>query len=242
MSNILKQEWVFETPISKRRKWRWTYICSNCGKTDSKIYKISTWHDLCKHCSKGGFSTQEFINKCNEIHKYRYTYLNTQYINKRSPVTITCLQHGDFVRKAGDHLEGSNCPQCSLIFKGTKSSTRIYNKLQDNDYQPIINPRFTNKIAKLYLLYLPTVDMYKLGYCTTSLKKRMQQTDFILIKQWELPYKNAVNTEHMLHKQLQEFAYVGTKKLIRTGNTELYKINILDLVTELITKHGDLTE
>ena len=55
---------------------------------------------------------EEFIQKAKIVHKEKYTYDKTVYINSRSKVTITCPIHGDFEQLANSHLQGQGCPKC----------------------------------------------------------------------------------------------------------------------------------
>lgn len=58
-------------------------------------------------------NTAEFINKAFKVHLGKYTYLKTNYINAKTPVTITCLVHGDFSQTPDSHLRGCGCVKCS---------------------------------------------------------------------------------------------------------------------------------
>lgn len=73
----------------------------------------------CKECglvktiSSTVGSTKDFILKAKEVHLGRYTYENVEYKNNRKKVSITCLQHGDFLQKPNDHLsKKQGCPKC----------------------------------------------------------------------------------------------------------------------------------
>jgi len=113
MSNILKKEFRLPSPTSKKKRWYWTIKCPKCGKIEEKIYS-NKFINLCTHCAKYGFTTNEFIEKATKIHNGKYLYTNTDYINKRNKVTITCKEHGDFSQRAGDHLQGYGCPKCAI--------------------------------------------------------------------------------------------------------------------------------
>jgi len=71
----------------------------------------------CSLCNLGykknnKITNEEFINKSQIIHDYRYDYSKTKYTNSRSKVIITCLSHGDFEQKAESHTRGRGCPNC----------------------------------------------------------------------------------------------------------------------------------
>lgn len=59
-------------------------------------------------------STREkFIEKADEIHHGRYDYSKVEYINRNTPVIITCEKHGDFLQTPANHLQGKGCPKCN---------------------------------------------------------------------------------------------------------------------------------
>jgi hypothetical protein len=67
----------------------------------------------CQKC-KGGIrsNTGEFIQKAKEIHGDRYNYSQVEYKNQNTPVTIICPEHGDFLQKPTQHLNGAGCQKC----------------------------------------------------------------------------------------------------------------------------------
>jgi len=66
-------------------------------------------------------TTAEFIIKAKEIHGDKYNYSKTNYVNCRTNVIITCIQHGDFFQRPNDHIYNkSGCIKCS----GTKKLSK----------------------------------------------------------------------------------------------------------------------
>ena len=59
-------------------------------------------------------TTEEFIDKAEELHGPTYNYDKVQYVNSHTKVTITCKIHGDFDMKPNNHLNGQNCPKCAV--------------------------------------------------------------------------------------------------------------------------------
>jgi hypothetical protein len=56
---------------------------------------------------------EEFIERSNKIHKNKYIYTKTDYINSYSKIIITCPIHGDFIQRASDHLNSKcGCIEC----------------------------------------------------------------------------------------------------------------------------------
>lgn len=55
----------------------------------------------------------EFIEKSNNIHNYKYDYSKVFYVNNKTPVIIVCKEHGDFKQEPRSHILGkSGCPTC----------------------------------------------------------------------------------------------------------------------------------
>lgn len=109
-----------------------------------------------KYVDRQRMTTEEFIKKAQNIHQDFYSYSKAKYVNSRTPVTITCPIHGNFMQGAGGHLEGYGCRKC-----GDK---------KHGDYRPwyieTYFDRFPEKInipAKLYLLYNNEENFYKVG-------------------------------------------------------------------------------
>lgn len=120
MENVIgfiSSEMRFPTRTSTKKKRYVTFKCPQCGKEETKIYQKANFINLCQHCAKGGFTTDDFIKRGREHFKDKYDYSKTVYVNKRSKVTITCPVHGDFEQMAQEHLEGHGCNQCKFDAK-----------------------------------------------------------------------------------------------------------------------------
>lgn len=277
MFNVLSEEMKYPTPTSiKRKKWV-TFICVRCGKNASKWYDKKLWNCKCEHCSKGGFTTTEFIEKALSVHKTTYDYSKTSYTNKRTMVTIVCKKHGDFLQRPSDHLSGAGCVKCGDELRGKLQQLpssvwlerlKQYPNIKVGNTQEltgsnkavnlicVLHGKFTttlnrigtakylcgecarvshqlqsfrpdlqNETATLYYVYIPSIDMYKLGVTVQPLNKRMQ-LEFTEILTKVMRYEDALKLEHQLHNELKDFRYQGTKKLLKVGNTELYKVDI----------------
>jgi len=57
--------------------------------------------------------TEVFIKMCNEVHKNKYSYDKTIYLNNKSEVIITCPTHGDFKQLPHVHSIGNGCKLCA---------------------------------------------------------------------------------------------------------------------------------
>ena len=92
-----------------------TYVCITCPTHGD--FSIIPSHFLkgygCKKCSKRyRYTTKEWIDLANEVHKERYEYSKTEYIDKNKKVCIICPEHGEFWQLPRHHLNGCGCPKC----------------------------------------------------------------------------------------------------------------------------------
>lgn len=69
----------------------------------------------------------EFINCARKVHGAKYTYNDTNYQGNKTPITITCPIHGEFLQRPNDHLEGKGCPHCGHNI--SKAEEEIYQYL-----------------------------------------------------------------------------------------------------------------
>lgn len=93
-------------------------VCKKHGPFSKTLYNMMR-SDGCPECAKeenaSGFkmSQEEFIRKSIEKHGNVYSYDDVEYINSKTPVTITCKLHGKFRQKPQVHyLLGCGCPRC----------------------------------------------------------------------------------------------------------------------------------
>jgi len=60
---------------------------------------------------------KKFIRKSKKIHKNKYDYSKSVYVNTLTRVTITCPIHGDFEQTPGVHMSGGGCSVCSGVVR-----------------------------------------------------------------------------------------------------------------------------
>lgn len=65
-------------------------------------------------------TTQEFIERAKSIHRDKYNYSKSEYINSDSKILIICPIHGEFWQTAYHHLKGCGCPKCAAKEIGGK--------------------------------------------------------------------------------------------------------------------------
>ena len=64
----------------------------------------------CKH--NAPIDTSLFVERSKKIHRGKYDYSKTVYINNSTNVIITCPVHGDFEQMPVNHLKGRGCSLC----------------------------------------------------------------------------------------------------------------------------------
>ena len=95
-------------------------ICPNHGE----FLQLPFDHLYGKRCpkcaNKYSPTTEEFIQQAKEIHRNRYDYSETEYLNRNTAVKIICPEHGEFFQTPKTHLKGCGCKLCSGMYKSNK--------------------------------------------------------------------------------------------------------------------------
>jgi len=87
-------------------------------------------------------TNKQFIVESNKIHDNFYLYKNVNYLNNKTKVIITCLNHGDFEQLPENHLQGKGCPKCANILRRLKRIKEIEkDKYNGNQLIPSYNPK-----------------------------------------------------------------------------------------------------
>lgn len=171
----------------------------------------------CPKCSfiegnqKKRFSIKEWEHRLLERTGGDVTIVSYDTVGYHNKVTLKCEIHGEFESTFGYITHSLYvCPECA----------RVAHRVQPN--------RANAELAKLYYVYIPEIDMYKLRVTTHSRSSSLSGFHYETILEQEMPYDEAVQIEYELHRDLTHLRYQGKKKLIRAGNTELYKVNIIE--------------
>ena len=118
--------------------------CPRCGTLSANQKNTST--------------RDEFVRKALSIHKGKYDYFKTIYVNARSKVSIRCPKHGEFTQTPAAHLSGQGCPSCNK----SKGEMRIEDWLILHGIQYISQAKFPECKGRKRLLpfdfYLPYQD------------------------------------------------------------------------------------
>lgn len=95
-----------------------TPICRLHGKFKINAKGLMTKHIKCPECERIK-RFNEFIEKARKIHGDKYQYDLSTYKDNKTPIKITCPEHGEFWQAMCDHLKGYGCNKCSGKYKPT---------------------------------------------------------------------------------------------------------------------------
>lgn len=73
-----------------------------------------------------------FTEKALKVHGNKYDYSKVKYIDAKTKVCITCLEHGDYWQSPNNHINGQGCPICGRHKKNKIFGVAIF------DYNNII--------------------------------------------------------------------------------------------------------
>jgi hypothetical protein len=96
-------------------------ICPSHGsfylRPDAHIRKVG-----CPDC-KGGvkYTPEKWISIAKSVHKSKYDYSKTNYINSKEKVEIICSIHGSFFMRPPNHLTGQGCANCVGLNRKTNN-------------------------------------------------------------------------------------------------------------------------
>ena len=83
-------------------------IGMNCSACKKRVHVEKEKFDV------SALTTEEFIRRAKKIHGDAYSYDITNYVNKRTKVSIRCAIHGVFQQTPTNHLAGKGCSKCYL--------------------------------------------------------------------------------------------------------------------------------
>lgn len=88
----------------------------------------------CLHCAnlsranKRRLKFDNFVERANVIHNYRYEYPQVLIESANKKVPIVCHIHGEFFQSPNNHLSGNGCPRCNFRKSPLKTLKAINNK------------------------------------------------------------------------------------------------------------------
>lgn len=162
--NYTNDEYIEE--VKKKHGNKYDYSFTEYIRTEGKIKIICKKHGLFEQragshlkgqgCSKCAgcynYTTEEYIEKVNQVHKNKYDYSLTEYKKKDNRIKIICKEHGVFEQVAGCHLQGQGCSKCAGCHSyTTEEYIEKANQVHKNkyDYSLTIYNRTEHKIKIL---------------------------------------------------------------------------------------------
>nr|DAF78389.1 MAG TPA: meiotically up-regulated protein 113 [Caudoviricetes sp.] len=104
----------------------------------------------CSMCSgKKKMNSTGFISKAISIHGDKYGYKNVKYKNNHTPVTITCMKHGDFKQTPSAHTSGQGCPSCAARGFDRNRVSFVYFLMGDGSIKVGVTKDIKNRVRHL---------------------------------------------------------------------------------------------
>ncbi len=104
---------------------------------------------------------EQFIEKANIAHNFKYDYSLVEYINNKTNIIIVCPSHGIFQQTPDKHINSkTKCPKCSGKYQPTtndfiEKANRVHNNKYDYSLVQYINTHTKIKII------CPTCGIFK---------------------------------------------------------------------------------
>lgn len=122
-------------------------------------------------------SMEGFIQKSMSVHGDRYDYSNSVYVNVRTPLTIICPIHGEFMQAPTKHYKGAGCQRCGALqcsITKTKSTAQFIEEAQHihgdkYDYSLVVykgNKKKIDIICPIHGVFTQSAGKHLTGGCT----------------------------------------------------------------------------
>lgn len=156
-SNILhKNKFKYDKVVYKGNRNKIIITCPIHGDFSMSPFNHYTCGQGCKYCNHL-LTTEDFISRSNIVHKEKYNYTKSIYINDKVKMEIICKLHGSFLQRPSSHLSGNGCPSCRESVGESKISKFLYEKNIKYERQK----RFSGCKKKLELkfdFYIPIIN------------------------------------------------------------------------------------
>ena len=136
-------KYIYPTTPFEKLTDKLTIICPEHGEFQQQgVYHLKGTG--CKECKSNKISvsntmsSDNFYERCKDIHNSRYEYLG-YYTGVKDTIKVWCPEHGEFEQHADNHLRGHGCPKCSG--KLFNNETDINNFIESFDIIGKINDR-----------------------------------------------------------------------------------------------------
>ena len=188
----------------------------------------------CRHCglerTRASLysNTEEFIARCQKIHRDFYGYDRAEYVGVFDKAQVECPIHGYFLIRCADHLKGGGCPDCAAVSKAVRFGKDKW----------INHPEVAAAEGLLYYLRIVTPDnrtLFKIGVTKSTVKIRYREhrgkahpLGIETLGEWSTLMAAAVSVERQILKEHKASRAKG-EKILLGGNTELFIEDALGL-------------
>lgn len=115
----------------KKYRQKISFTCKKHGKRDQSL--DSHLLNGCYCCYKT-IDKHDFVQKSMVIHGNKFNYDKVEYLNSKTPVVISCKEHGDFLQTPNNHLQGNGCSKCLNLCTDTNSFIIKSEEIHDHKY------------------------------------------------------------------------------------------------------------
>lgn len=147
--------------------------CPKHGEFEQLANKHLAGHGcpICRYINaskSNAMSLEEFTEKANKIHNFKYDYQLVNYKNCQIKVDIICPKHGKFLQIPSNHLRGHGCAKCSFEENsGTYKFTEWFKQAEKSK---------NYKGFKVYFIkcYNENEEFYKIGKSFLTVENRFK--------------------------------------------------------------------
>jgi len=160
----------------------------------------------------------EFVNEAVLVHGGKYEYNDTNYINSRTKIGITCPVHGVFYQTPTNHLYGNGCPDCkrerlsNIFASNTEEFIEKARKVHGNKYD-YSKVKYKNNSTGVIITcpihgdFIQSPNNHLSGrgcpICNESklerdIKELLSLNEIVFIYQWRLPWNKYYSLDFYL--------------------------------------------
>ena len=171
-------------------------------------------------------TTEQFVEKANKIHNFKYNYSKVNYINSVTSVTIICPIHGDFEQIPNSHLNGRSCKLCAnlTLAQHNKNNPTSWNY---TNWEKAGSKSKHFDSFKIYIIkcWNEEEEFYKIGKTYNTVKRRFKSKikmpyNYEIIETIVGESREISTLEKELQKLNYEFKY--ETKILFKGNNECF--------------------
>lgn len=207
--------YVYSKAVYVNKRTPVTIICPTHGEFTQRAQEHMDGHG-CNRCKFDAKSINQQLSKedwLKRIEGFPLLSFKTMDfdLGYHSQVKFICKLHGEFKTYLGSVQSSKHvCLNCSYTAHQSQS----------------IRPEYIGKEAHIYYVYLPKIDMYKIGVTLNKEARFKTLGEVQVIETKALEYTEACRLEHLLMVKLDKYRYKGRQVLVKNGSTELFKQDV----------------